>query len=368
MDISTSGFVAQEDFTVSNVFTELSEIYSGSYCVVYKAKKYGQWYVLKCLKDEYRHSLLYCELLKKEFDISISLNHPNIVRTIGWENIPSVGYCVVMEYIDGMSLEEYLKEKHSAKEKARVIKGIISAMAYIHGKQIVHRDLKPANIMVTANGGNAKVLDFGLSDTDSYCVLKHPAGTENYISPEQLTESVPDCRNDIYSLGCIIRKADINLYYKFLAYKCTLSKSRRFANAEIISSYISNWERFLSVIPSLVLFIVSVVFIALYTIDNKDEKRRDALLHEAIETGKHKVEKIYRPLIEFIGGREKISYKEYENLSRLISDISTEVELMCDSLVNGMDEVSKSTVTNAVYLYSSDLFKDIVLPEPVIDN
>ena len=58
MDISTSGFVGQEDFTVSNVFTELSEIYSGAYCVIYKAKRYGQWYVLKCLKDEYSHSSL----------------------------------------------------------------------------------------------------------------------------------------------------------------------------------------------------------------------------------------------------------------------------------------------------------------------
>lgn len=60
--------------------------------------------------------------------------------------------------------------------------------------------------MVTANGGNAKILDFGLSDTDSYCILKHPAGTDKYISPEQLTESVPDCRNDIYSLGKLSKK------------------------------------------------------------------------------------------------------------------------------------------------------------------
>ena len=352
MKTSTSGFVTPEDFSVNSSFTEVTEMYSGAYCILYKAKRYGQWYVLKTLKEEHRSTMLYRELLKKEFDISISLSHPNIVRTIGWENVPGVGECIIMEYIDGV----------------RVIKGVISALSYVHGKQIVHRDLKPANIMVTANGGNAKILDFGLSDTDSYSILKHPAGTDKYISPEQLTESVPDCRNDIYSLGKVIKKADISLFYNHLANKCMRTRTLRFANVESISSYINAWEKFVSAVPVFVLFVVSVVFISLYSVGRKDSSDKNDYLNEAIENGKKEVDKIYEPLIEFIGGREKISYEEYKTMSNIMSEIGDKVVIMCDSLTDGMDEVSKSTVTNAVSLYSSDLFKDISLPMPVMEE
>ena len=368
MNTSTSGFVTPEDFSVNSSFTEVTEMYSGAYCILYKAKRYGQWYVLKTLKEEHRSTMLYRELLKKEFDISISLSHPNIVRTIGWENVPGVGECIIMEYIDGVSFDEYLSEKHSSSDRIRVVKGVISALSYIHGKQIVHRDLKPANIMVTANGGNAKILDFGLSDTDSYCILKHPAGTDKYISPEQLTESVPDCRNDIYSLGKVIKKADISLFYNHLANKCMRTRTLRFANVESISSYINAWEKFVSAVPVFVLFVVSVVFISLYSVGRKDSSDKNYYLNEAIESGKKEVDKIYEPLIEFIGGREKISYEEYKTMSKIMSEIGNKVVVMCDSLTDGMDEVSKSTVTNAVSLYSSDLFKDISLPMPVMEE
>lgn len=368
MGISTSGFVIPEDFMVSDIFTEISVLYSGVYCIIYKAKRYGQWYVLKCLKEEYCQQMLYRELLKKEFNISISLLHSNIVRTIGWEKVPNLGECIIMEYVDGMSLEDYLKEKHTSKEKVRVIKGIISALDYLHGKQIVHRDLKPANIMVTTNGSNAKLLDFGLSDTDSYCILKQPAGTENYISPEQLTQSVPDCRNDIYSLGCIIRKADINLFYNYLAYRCMLTRSARFANVESILSCINRWERVLYALPLMILFVVSAVSISLYTASREAGNDREKFLNAAIEAGKLEVNRIYQPMIEFIGGRKKISNEEYEELSNIISEIGTSLETMCDSMTNGMDEVSKSAFLNTIYIYSSDLFEKIGLPESEMEE
>ena len=65
-----SGFVTPEDFSVNSSFTEVTEMYSGAYCILYKAKRYGQWYVLKTLKEEHRSTMLYRELLKKEFDIN----------------------------------------------------------------------------------------------------------------------------------------------------------------------------------------------------------------------------------------------------------------------------------------------------------
>ncbi len=64
------------------------------------------------------------------------------------------------------------------------------------------------NIIVKAkrNGGNIKLIDFGLSDTDNYAIYKQPAGTKGYISPEQEKACITDIRNDIYSLGCIMEE------------------------------------------------------------------------------------------------------------------------------------------------------------------
>ena len=70
---------------------------------------------------------------------------------------------------------------------------------------MIHRDLKPSNIMITHNGQNVKLIDFGLSDSDSFCVLKSPAGTSGYIAPEQMLPGAKaEPRADIYSLGMVL--------------------------------------------------------------------------------------------------------------------------------------------------------------------
>lgn len=120
----TSAFLNAGSFSVDHVFTEMSEISTEGFNLLVKAKRYGKWYVLKSLKPEVRNQLLYKELLKKEFDIAIKLTHPNIVQTIGWEWVPKLGDCIVFEYIEGISLKEYLLSKHSKKEKNQNCKGI----------------------------------------------------------------------------------------------------------------------------------------------------------------------------------------------------------------------------------------------------
>ena len=95
------------------------------------------------------------------------------------------GPCIVMEYIDGVTLDKFLEGKPSKQLRRKVVDQLIDALAYIHGKQIVHRDLKPSNILVTRNGSNVKIIDFGLSDADDYAILKQAAGTLKYMAPEQ---------------------------------------------------------------------------------------------------------------------------------------------------------------------------------------
>lgn len=217
---SSSGIVQSADEKLSAKFTDYTELPCKGFNLIYKAKRYGKWHILKGLKPEFRQQPLYQELLCKEFELGVMLVHPNIVTVMGFEQDDRLGHCIVMEYVDGVRLSDFLENKPPRKLVAKVFNELLSAMSYFHSKQVVHRDLKPSNILVTHNGNNIKIIDFGLSDADSYVVLKQPAGSLRYAAPEQLQQGVPvDCRTDIYAFGKIL-EYDFPHRYNWLAKKC----------------------------------------------------------------------------------------------------------------------------------------------------
>ena len=145
-------------------------------------------------------------MLRKEFEIAYQLSHPHIAQTIGIEEVDGVGLCIVQEYVKGKNLRQVMaSERWDEKSLARMMRQVGEALDYLHDNQIVHRDLKPENIMVTTNGRNAKLIDFGLADADDYAILKSPAGTVSYIAPEQANgiEGL-DGRADVYSFGKLL--------------------------------------------------------------------------------------------------------------------------------------------------------------------
>lgn len=212
----TSGFVAKlpgnsipQPSQKQNAYTDIVECYRAKigHTCLYSATRYGKKYMLKALKHDYINTPIYCELLKKEFDIAMQLDHPYICRTISMEHIEGLGDAIVMEHIDGDTLNSMLQKGNLDMNECRQIATqLASALEYIHSKQIVHRDLKPSNIMITHNGHNVKLIDFSFSDGDSYSFLKTPAGTSGYIAPEQLLpEAVADVRSDVYSFGKVLK-------------------------------------------------------------------------------------------------------------------------------------------------------------------
>ena len=111
-----------------------------------------------------------------------------------------------MEHIDGETLKSLINRKALTHELGRkIILQLMNALEYMHSKQIIHRDLKPSNIMITHTGQNVKIIDFGLSDSDAFFILKHPAGTTGFIAPEQfMPDAKAEPRTDIFSLGMVI--------------------------------------------------------------------------------------------------------------------------------------------------------------------
>lgn len=202
-----------------------------SYCDIWRADKDGRFRIYKALKSEYAGDQVYERLLRKEFEIGYSLDHPNICEYYAFVNLPPLGNCIEMEWIDGCSLDSLLPRGAVGKTLAvKIINETCDALSYMHSKQVVHRDLKPSNIMLTYNGNNVKLIDFGLSDTDAHSVLKGSAGTQVYASPELISGKTVDFRSDIFSLGCVIDR--LNPTYARVARKCCQrAPAKRFQSA-----------------------------------------------------------------------------------------------------------------------------------------
>ena len=194
--------------------------YNGSgYSRLYTVISGERMLFLKAVNSEQGSGAENLSRLQREYRILEKLyGNEHVVRCIGWRDDTEVGPCIVMEYIDGMTLADYLKSSPSNKDKRRVLKELFDAIVFIHKLQIVHNDLKLDNILITRNGHNVKLIDFGYADGSSN-LNKSTGGTENFASPELLSRKETDCRSDIYSLGFIIKSMFPHRYHRIVR-KC----------------------------------------------------------------------------------------------------------------------------------------------------
>lgn len=194
---------------LGNRYELVEKIGGGGMALVYKAKctLLNRYVAIKILRHEFTNDEEFVKRFRVEAQAAASLSHPNIVSIydVGCEG--DVHY-IVMEYVKGVTLKEYLEEHKILqwKDAVNIAIQICSAIEHAHANHVVHRDIKPHNILFT-NEGVAKVTDFGIAravSSSTITMAGNTIGSVHYFSPEQARGGFTDEKSDLYSLGIVL--------------------------------------------------------------------------------------------------------------------------------------------------------------------
>lgn len=185
----------------------------GGMAYVYKARdlKLNRFVAVKILREEYTENEQFIKKFDRESQAAAGLSDPNIVSVYD-VGVDGDVYFIVMEYVDGITLKQYLikKGRLDYEEATNFIIDVAEALQCAHEHGIIHRDIKPQNIMLTADM-TPKVTDFGIAraiTSSTITMTNQTMGSVHYISPEQARGGFVDERSDLYSLGI--------MYYELL--------------------------------------------------------------------------------------------------------------------------------------------------------
>ena len=251
--MSSSAFIVPDDF--SSEWRDITLVHRHTHTLVYTASRYNRRFLLKTIKPEEAGLTDFRLQQEQEFQLGVQLVHPNIAATYSLEDVPTIGRCIVQEWIDGFTLDEWLQSSPSRAARERVFNQLLDALEYVHGLQLVHHDLKADNILITRNGANVKLIDFGLSATDA-----------------TLSPAPNDIRADIQALARLL--PTILPEQRLLARRC---RNGRFANIAALRRAFNNRKRLVRLLPvllSLILLLTAAVLFYLSWHERHAEQQR----------------------------------------------------------------------------------------------
>lgn len=282
MDSNTSGFFGPVEGYGSPDLASFSPIPTSedAICELYRGERAGRFRVYKFLKPQYRGNLLHEGILKKEFEAGYSLRHVNICEVYSFMEIEGLGNCIEMEWIDGITLEDYLlKRKPDERTFRNIASQLCDAMIYLHSHQLLHRDLKPSNIMISHEDGTVKLIDFGLADMRSSSILKSPAGSRWWVAPEILVGEQASVGSDIYSLGAVLKMMTPG-HRKCINRCISPDPKKRYESVQQVKEDLLRRKNYWPVIATAALSLLLVALVMIVGLRRKNsyvEKRRDTI-------------------------------------------------------------------------------------------
>ena len=272
-------------------------------------------------------------LLRREYDISCNLQHPYILTPLRYSEDTPVGPAIVMEYVEGCTLTEFVAKGQPHGVLRILLAEILDAVDYLHKKGLIHNDLKPDNILVSNIGSHIRIIDFGLSDKDAEYLIRRLGGTDVSSAPEVIEDN-PDipftASSDVWSLGYIIRIMFPGRY-RGIVRKCRRQNPKdRYPDIVSLEKALRNADRLRRFLISLPFVFCAIVIIAMsaYSYHQKRLQEEDILKHrlDSLRNEIPQVEELKRRLAElqkdsaYVAKIEKDIRKMYLDTKKILED------------------------------------------------
>ena len=202
--------------TTGSGYTDPVLVYRNGRNTLWRVMRNGKYFMVKTARDPFAESLL-----RREYDLSLNLVHPYLVQIWSFEETTPCGPGLVMEFVNGRTLDRFLAEKPGRKERERVFSQLLEAVSCIHHQGVIHNDLKPGNVLITWADNDVKLIDFGLADNDAHGREETLGRSRCYASPELEARKKTDGRSDLYSLGLILKDCCGHRFFRVVR-RCTM--------------------------------------------------------------------------------------------------------------------------------------------------
>ena len=252
--------VMTPDCSISqNSIVLLDIISEGRMFRLHKARM-GTKYII--LKSAVHKDAMTTEFLRREYELGSTLSHSCIVTTLGFQEDTPAGPALILEYVEGQSLDEFLSAGPSDSAKDRIIDDILDGVDYLHHRGVLHNDIKPSNIVINPHGA-ARIIDFGLSISDDSVYKGCMGGSQGYSAPEIMAGKGPaGAASDIYSIGLLLGLVSGRKYRKIVDRCCRQNPSERYTSIPSLKRAIA-LRRYLPVAAAAVIFAVFVLTLIL---------------------------------------------------------------------------------------------------------
>ena len=269
--------VMAPDCTYSQEHIELLGIISeGRMFRIHKARR-GTKYII--LKSAVHKDAMTTEFLRREYELGCTLSHSCIVTTLGFEEDTPAGPALVLEYIEGVSLDEYIAMHPTDSATDRIIDDILDGVDYLHHRGVLHNDIKPSNIVINPHGA-ARIIDFGLSISDDSVYKGCMGGSPGYSAPEIMAGKGPaGAASDIYSIGLLIRQMSGRKYRIIIDRCCRQSPAERYQSIPVLRRAIAIRRH----LPVAVAAVIFAVFVLTMILPSKVETAVTASSHNALK-------------------------------------------------------------------------------------
>ena len=293
-------------------------------------------------------------LLRREYDISCNLQHPYILTPLRYSEDTPVGPAIVMEYVEGCTLTEFVVKGQPHEVLRRLLAEILDAVDYLHKKGLIHNDLKPDNILVSNIGNHIRIIDFGLSDKDAEYLIKRLGGTDESSAPEVIEDNpnIPfTASSDVWSLGYIIRIM-FPSRYKGIVRKCRRQKPKdRYPDIVSLEKALRNADRLRRFLISLPFVFCAIAIIAMSAYSYHQKRlQEEASLKYQLDSLRNEI-----PQVEELKRR----LAELQKDSAYVAKIERDIRKMYLATKKILEDPGKVPYLNFGYQYTRKWIDDV---------